>query len=437
LVLGRPRGLVTGLVAAAPTSVIAVVSAYRHELLTSQTPTTAAATQQGHRVAAVVIACVAGAALLRVALSPLDERLASYHLPERSRRPVLIGAWAAAVVAVIAIGLAAHAPSRISDQYNRFVETAEASPDQKVRPNIFDPSNRGLIDNWKVALDGFKDRPLTGQGAGTYEVYWNQHRPAKQASYNVVDGHSLYVEILGEQGIVGLLLLLTFIVTMLVALAPFRRGPNRALYAALFATALAWAAHAGVDWDWEMPAVTAPVIALGGAALATHDRDLMPSWTTAGARVTIGLLLLLAAVTPGLVLASQRQLNDARDALRAGDCRKAVDRASASISTLAVRPEAYEVLGLCQATDGRPGFAVQALRRASKRDPNNWRYHYELGVVQGAAGLDPRAELATAHRLDPTNPELNDLLATIPKGQTVNWDLQLTAPGGASAGIGR
>jgi Flp pilus assembly protein TadD len=126
-------------------------------------------------------------------------------------------------------------------------------------------------------------------------------------------------------------------------------------------------------------------------------------------------------------------LSDSQDAVRAGNCRKAVDRAADSISTLQIRPEPYEVLGLCQVKDGRPGFAVQALLRATKRDPDNWRYHYELAAAQGAAGIDPRPELLEARRLNPHNPELNDVIRSIPPGQTANWDLELAAPGGATA----
>ena len=432
LVLGRPRGLLTGLVATVPASVIAVASAYQHPLLTSSNPATAAAAQQGHRVAVVVIFCTVGAGVARMLLTPLDDRLAALRLPDRSRRTVIAGAWAAGLIAVIVVGLALHAPRRISDQYDKFVQTAQASPEAKLRPNIFDPSNRGLIDNWTVALDAWKDKPLIGHGANTYEVVWNENRPAKQASYNVTDGHSLYLESLAELGIVGFVLLMVFLVTGLIAVLPFARGPNRTLYAALFGTALAWAAHAGVDWDWEMPAVTAGVFALLAAGLATHERELMPSFATQGVRVVMGIALLAAAIAPGLVFASQRTLNDGLDSLRAGNCRKAIDQAADSISTLKIRPEPYEVIGLCQAKNGRPGFAAQSFKQAAKYDPDNWRYHYELASVQGAAGIDPRPELATAHELNPHNPELNNLIASIPPGSSATWDLELTSPSGAS-----
>jgi hypothetical protein len=149
-------------------------------------------------------------------------------------------------------------------------------------------------------------------------------------------------------------------------------------------------------------------------------------------RVAVGLLALVATVAPALVLASQRQLNDGLDALRAGNCSTAVDRATASIGTLDIRPEPYEAIALCQAKRGRTGFAIQAMEKAAKRDPNNWRYAFSLAILQGGAGLDPRPELLRARRLNPQRAEIKDLLATVPKGSAVDWDLSLLPPSGAS-----
>jgi hypothetical protein len=181
-----------------------------------------------------------------------------------------------------------------------------------------------------------------------------------------------------------------------------------------------------------MPAVTAGVFGLGGAALATHERELMPSFATQGVRIVASLVLLVSAVVPGLVLASQRNLNDSLDALRAGRCGEAIDRASDSISTLEIRPEPYEVAGLCQIRAGLPAFAVQAFKRASDRDPDNWRYRYELATAQGNAGIDPRPQLLAAQRLNPHNAELNSLISTIPPGQSAAWDIELIGPSGAT-----
>ena len=51
------------------------------------------------------------------------------------------------------------------------------------------------------------------------------------------------------------------------------RGPDRPVYAAVFAVLLAWAVHAGVDWDWQMPVVTIVFFSLGGFVLARSAPD--------------------------------------------------------------------------------------------------------------------------------------------------------------------
>ena len=101
-------------------------------------------------------------------------------------------------------------------------------------------------------------------------------------------------------------------------------GPDRTLYAALFAAGLAWALHAGVDWDWQMPAVTLWVFALGGAALAAPARAprirfspplALPA--AIGAALTLGHGVSRSALgappTPG-----RRRVNQIGDRTRAG-----------------------------------------------------------------------------------------------------------------------
>ncbi len=82
LVLGRPRGTVSGLVAVVPATLLALRSAYDADLLASAENTTNAAAAQGHDLAAVVIAACVGAALLRLLMTGLDRRLRRIELPE-------------------------------------------------------------------------------------------------------------------------------------------------------------------------------------------------------------------------------------------------------------------------------------------------------------------------------------------------------------------
>jgi O-antigen ligase len=113
---------------------------------------------------------------------------------------------------------------------------------------------------WRVALDTFADNPLKGVGSGGYRVEWLQRRDFAET---VRDAHSLYLETLAELGIIGLL-----------ALAALFGGVAACVRneAAAGAALAAWAVHAGVDWDWEMPGLTLVAILLAGAAIARAAR---------------------------------------------------------------------------------------------------------------------------------------------------------------------
>src|SRR5439155_497777 len=119
--LARPRGLLAGLLACAPATAIAVMTAYDADLLASDNPTTAPATSQGHHVALVVAACVLGAAAVRTIALPLDDALSRVHLPARMRVWVPAAAWRVGALLAAAGFLAAHGPREVSHNYHRFV----------------------------------------------------------------------------------------------------------------------------------------------------------------------------------------------------------------------------------------------------------------------------------------------------------------------------
>jgi O-antigen ligase len=126
---------------------------------------------------------------------------------------------------------------------------------------------------WRVAVDAFERHPLDGIGSGSFASEWERKRGTERAA---LDAHSLYVETLSELGIVGALLLLTFIASLVrgVALSARARPGDPALVAGA-AVLAALAIHVAVDWDWEMPAVILPALILAAAAIqprqATHD----------------------------------------------------------------------------------------------------------------------------------------------------------------------
>jgi O-antigen ligase len=124
---------------------------------------------------------------------------------------------------------------------------------------------------WDVALHGFADSPLRGTGTRGFATLWLEKRSITETA---TDAHSLYVETLVELGLVGVVLLAAFLGGAAVAAARvYRSGQRgRTLATGWIAAGAVFLVHAGVDWDWEMPAVTFIFLALAGASLAAAER---------------------------------------------------------------------------------------------------------------------------------------------------------------------
>jgi O-Antigen ligase len=395
--LARPRGLPGGLLSAVPAAV-AVAVAYGADRLASENPTGPAAAGQASRVALVTALAIVAAGLVRALCLRLDDRVAGLRLRVPGTRRVRLGVPLAALVALIVLLAAVDAPARLRDQYERFVEGSTLR-DSDLRQRLTNPGNHGRLDHWRVALEGFGDEPIHGGGAGTYEILWARERPR---AFTVINGHSLYMETLAELGIVGGLLLGLGLFGIAAGMARRVRGPDRALYAAPLAMLIAWLANAGVDWSWEMPAVSAWAFAFGGLSLARAAEEparLAPPGRLA--RVVMGLLCLLLAATPFLVWRSQRELDVAAAAFKRGDCGQAIDRALAAAEPLPVRPEPFELLAYCDVRLGRPDLAVRVMQTAVGKDPRAWQLRYGLALVLASAGRDPDTPLRDARRLNP------------------------------------
>jgi O-antigen ligase len=422
MVIARPRALASGLLAAVPPAVVAVVVAYQADQLATLHPTTSAAVTQGHHVALVVVICALVAAGLRALLVLFDPLLDPYRLPRRTRRRAAISAVGIATVLAFVLGLTLDAPAHIGHQYDRFVQTRRVGNATDLRSRLTDPANNGRLDAWHVALDGFGDAPARGQGAGTYQTLWAKERPIQ---LSVRDAHSLYVEVMDELGVVGLFLLGATLLAIFGVLAARARGRDRTLYAALLAAALVWSLHAGIDWDWEMPAVTLWLFALGGAALAaSHPGKRLGGSPNLVARSAIAVACFGLAIVPGLVMASEARLDQSATAFERGDCAKAVDAADSARAILGQRPQPYEIVAYCRLRQGNAREGILELEHAVERDPQNWEYRYGLAVARGAAGLDPRPQARAALVLNPRDPEAKDAVRRFATNHSLTWKRQ-------------
>jgi O-Antigen ligase len=140
-------------------------------------------------------------------------------------------------------------------------------------------------DYWHAAWQVARHHPLGGSGAGTFDLGWAAYGDLGRWG-EALDAHSLFLETLAELGIVGLVLILGLVVPAAAALWSERLplGASAAL-----AGSVAYLVHTGLDWDWEMPAVTVVGVACLAAASPETARRLGP-------RLRVTLLVLEVAV---------------------------------------------------------------------------------------------------------------------------------------------
>jgi O-Antigen ligase len=108
--------------------------------------------------------------------------------------------------------------------------------------------------------------PLLGTGAGTFGLYWARSGKALEVGGGL-DAHSLYLETLAELGPLGLVLLLAMLLVPLRRALPLRHAPYVSTAVGAY---VAFLVHAGLDWDWEMPAVVVAALCCA-AAVATAE----------------------------------------------------------------------------------------------------------------------------------------------------------------------
>lgn len=120
---------------------------------------------------------------------------------------------------------------------------------------------------WAVAFRTFARHPLIGHGSSSFQVDWARERKIKDPAK---DAHSLYFETASELGLVGLALLAALLLGVGASAArAHRRLPE--LCAGWIAALSAWAVHAGLDWDWEMPGVALIGLLLAAALVAWSE----------------------------------------------------------------------------------------------------------------------------------------------------------------------
>lgn len=389
----RLDALVSAL-ACAVAPAVAVVLASRTHGLTSDPASVVAARHDGRLLAGAIAVLLVAAAFVPAGVERVDLR------PSRTRAVALalaLLAVAFVTAALVRVGGPQVAARRAYHAFNAPAPLVKG--DTSGRLLSLSGSNRS--DYWRVAWRQVEDHPLLGGGAGSYQRFWLRHR---RADLPVRDAHSLYLETLAELGPLGLVLLLCALGTPLVAVGAARgRSP---LAPTALGAYVAYLVHAGIDWDWEMTAVTLSALACGIALLLAARGADGPSLPRPQRAVGLALTAALAALA--LVgFAGNRAEASAADALDAEQLRTAAADARQARRWQPWSAEPWRLLGESQLQAGDVAQARESFLRGLDKDRGSWELWLDLALTSRGRG---RANaLAQVERLNPLSSELRQL----------------------------
>jgi O-antigen ligase len=249
---------------------------------------------------------------------------------------------------------------------------------------------------WRVAWLDVRAHPLLGSGPGTFAREWLAHRTTPTGALNA---HNLYLETLAELGPIGVTLLgATLVVPLVVVIR--RRSPIGAVAAGAYATFLA---HAALDWDWQMPAVTIAGLLCGICALRAAQ-DALPS--PRALRPMLALASVLALVVAAAGIGNAELARAARG--------RSVEAARTAAALQPWSGEPRRLLAELLLARGDRAQARRLLRAALARDPGDVAAWYDLAragttaqrstAVLQVAKLDPLAVIARAAGPGSTSP---------------------------------
>lgn len=385
----RRLQLLLAALALAPASALAVLLSSHEDALTRTDAPQAAASQAGHRLAVYLLVLVAASALVAFGLALAERRV----VPSRQVRLGFAGALALVTIAsLLAVFVRYGGPVTLAEKgYDAFTTTSGGTP-VDLNERLFSFSGSYRSELWHAAWDDYRDNPVLGSGPGTYEAYWDQHRPIE---HKVRDAHNLYVEVLAELGPVGLLLLLLALGAPLIAGVLARGHPLAPLALAAYA---AFLVHAAVDWDWEMPGIMIAALACAAALLTAADRrDAAPLLSLRVRAGAVVVALALAGVAfVGVIGASA--LAASETALEKGRYDEAGSQARKAARWWRWSPDPWRVLGDVRTAQGDDDAARESYRKAISKDRSDWKLWYDLYTV--SSGAEARSALAEARRLN-------------------------------------
>lgn len=363
---------------------VLIAAADKRDALQEGLLSTTARQQGDEMLATVLVVCLAvGLIQALISLALAEERRPRWTTV--SRRQSLVASVAGAV-AILAAALALGAPGRAADGWDEFRDGGGPGAGTSRLGSV---AGQNRYQFWSAAVRQNSTEPLIGTGAGTFEYWWARDGDSAET---VRDTHSLYMQTLGELGIVGLALLAAFLMTIFAAGARnlLRAGVgNRSQYAAAIAGSVAFCLTAVVDWMWQIPVLPVALLSLAAVLVSARagpasreDRPVLgiPS------RLALAAVAVAAIVSIAIPLASTSLVRQSEADVRGGDLVGALEaaRSAQNVQAGAAAPRLQQALVLEQLGD--LNAAADAARESTERESTNWRTWLTLSRIEARLG---------------------------------------------------
>jgi len=399
----RLKILTAGVLVALP-GVVAVWLAYGQAALTRNTAPAVLIADEGRHLATVLVALTIASAAIALLIGWAEQRV---RVPRQMRLGYGLLLAGLVVFALAGFVIDRGGPGPLIEETYQGIDNNRVPVNQEEANNLntrlANIGTSSRVNFWRAALREHEQHPLIGSGAGTYEQFWHRNR---RVTEDASDGHSIYLETLGELGWPGLIFVIALLAVPLGALRRARRHPIVVGAAGAY---VAFIFRAGIDWDWEMPSVTLLALACAVALMAAARDGGRAGYRELGPRVRMGglaagIALALFAIV-GLV--GNRALSDATRERAARNYGAAQSAARDAVRWAPWSAHAQEELGIAEAGLGHLAEGRERLQKAASMSSDDWRIWYHLGIL--SRGSQRQRAFVRAATLNPLQPEIKAL----------------------------
>lgn len=201
-----------------------------------------------------------------------------YELTDLSRRSLnMVAGVLAVLILVTGVFLTVNRYGGVGKAYESLTEGPENNGN--IGQRLASLSIGYREDYWKVGWASWKQNPLTGTGAGTFQFTWLKERDSDTGVKQI---HNLYLEQGTETGVFAFAALLGFVgllvgYTIRATLKSGLDGERRVLLAGLVSALLVYLISSVIEWHWYIPASTMYFFILAAVAVKLAAS---PEWLT-------------------------------------------------------------------------------------------------------------------------------------------------------------